>query len=122
MKALPTKHISPMNTQPLSDLKIDLDEEWEIINFIDRYRFVFERVHIPVKDISIVRSRGGGWHIRIMMDCRLDPPVIIALQAMLGSDWKRETFNLMRILWTEMKHWNTLFHGTERPQKQPSNS
>jgi hypothetical protein len=38
-----------------------------------------------------------GWHIVLAVSARLSPPVIVALQAILGSDWRREMFNLYRV-------------------------
>lgn len=119
MSEVPSKHIAPMNKQLSDEIMLDYDEEYEILHFIQRYRFIFERVHIPVKDISIVRSKGGGWHIRVKLKVMLDPLTIIALQCILGSDWRRETFNMVRVLWTRIEHWNVLFQGRE-VKEEPS--
>jgi hypothetical protein len=65
------------------------------------------------------RSHSGKWHVVVAMYCkRLPPPVaIVALQTLLGSDWKRETFNLVRArnlgrvprAWQHLARWNTLY-------------
>lgn len=59
-----------------------------------------------------------GWHIVVEVYQKLTPPEIIALQAILGSDRKREALNLGR--WFGMKsktvpefwrdRWNLLFN------------
>ena len=44
-----------------------------------------------------VRTR-KGWHRVVHLDCRLKPAEIVAAQALLGSDRRRESLNFMRIL------------------------
>ena len=60
-----------------------------------------------------------GWHIIVVLDRELAPPEIIALQAILGSDIKREALNMARWLGVRNKYnklpkfwkqrWNLLF-------------
>jgi len=47
--------------------------------------------------IATIRTR-RGWHIKIHLTRRLAPAELVALQACCGSDRRRETLNLMRIL------------------------
>lgn len=70
--------------------------------------------------IALERTR-HGWHVIIQLSERLKPAEIVALQACLGSDRRREALNLMRALalrkrcngvtpyWR--KRWNILFGG-----------
>lgn len=70
--------------------------------------------------IAMERTR-RGWHIIMRMRETLQPAEIVALQACLGSDRRREALNLMRALairkgcngvtphWR--KRWNILFGG-----------
>jgi hypothetical protein len=46
------------------------------------------------------RSPGGNIHMEIHLYCnrRLKPMEIVALQAILGSDWRREAFNFVRAI------------------------
>jgi hypothetical protein len=64
------------------------------------------------------RRTHRGWHTRIRLRESLEPAEIVCLQAILGSDTKRETFNLIRVLWLRRnksnstylnKRWNLLF-------------
>lgn len=49
--------------------------------------------------VSQWRSRSGfGWHVVIQLDGPLELTTRIALQAIFGSDWKREMLTLMRPL------------------------
>ena len=57
----------------------------------------------------------NGWHVLIWVKEELEPTEIVALQAILGSDPRREAFNLMRVRsledvpeWWRGK-WNVLF-------------
>lgn len=68
--------------------------------------------------ICYTRTR-KGWHLDIDLSCKLVPGETIALQAILGSDARRETLNLMRVIamrrfrtskfWRE--RWNILYSG-----------
>lgn len=56
-----------------------------------------------------------GWHLEVQCVGRLQPFGVVAAQAMLGSDWKREAFNMSRV--RALRHanpaaragWNVLF-------------
>lgn len=58
-----------------------------------------------------------GWHVVIDWDRELSPAETVALQAVLGSDIRREALNLSRILSPGAKtkrgaeRWNLLFKG-----------
>lgn len=45
------------------------------------------------------RSTSGGWHGEAWASCRRapHPAAIVAAQAVLGSHWAREAYNLMRV-------------------------
>jgi hypothetical protein len=71
-------------------------------------------------DFRVKRRRTArGWHVVVYYPAELVayvPPLqIVALQALLGSDWKREGFNLVRVLnlkdapeaW--QTRWNVLY-------------
>jgi hypothetical protein len=53
----------------------------------DMPRFISTRIH---------RSKGGHWHAKIVCDKPLSDITRIALQAVLGSDRKRELLSLCR--------------------------
>jgi hypothetical protein len=65
------------------------------------------------------RSHSRKWHVVVLMYCRRLPPplAIAALQSVLGSDWKRETFNIARArklgraprAWQRLARWNALY-------------
>lgn len=70
----------------------------------------------PVERVMIRKTR-HGWHVIVMVTADLDPLIVVAAQAILGSDWKRENFNLARAqvlddcpaTWREARRWNALY-------------
>jgi hypothetical protein len=53
-----------------------------------------------------------GWHRIVRWNRKFPPGVIVALQMAMGSDSKRELFNLLRVISGEADHnkrWNLLF-------------
>lgn len=67
------------------------------------------------KWVEYYRTR-RGWHVTIQWSRKLEPLAIVALQAVLGSDPRRESLNLMRVLnKADIKHggkqnkWNLLY-------------
>lgn len=51
-----------------------------------------------------------GWHVVIDLDRRLTGAAIVAAQIVLGSDIKRERYNLFRVLCgAAPRDWNLLF-------------
>lgn len=80
----------------MTTLKVDFDgpmpRDW-----FDRVRFV-TRVHrLPVDTIALRRTR-RGWHVTVDVPRRIAFMRVVLLQALLGSDWKRETFNSRRAI------------------------
>jgi hypothetical protein len=63
------------------------------------------------------RRTARGWHLRIRFHNRFEPAELVAFQAACGSDPRRESLNLMRVLnirrhgaapfWR--KRWNLLY-------------
>ena len=60
-----------------------------------------------------------GWHVEIVLARRVSPQSLVAAQALCGSDFKRETFNLFRARrlrfvdrwWREPSRWNVMYHA-----------
>jgi|SRR4030042_90152 len=55
-----------------------------------------------------------GWHVVIYWRNPMSPWMILALQAILGSDWRRESMNFARLSSNRkdrfsMKRWNILY-------------
>ena len=74
----------------------------------------------PVECVRYDRTR-HGWHVLVGVEAELSPLMIVAAQAILGSDLKREAFNLMRVQRPRRgffrERWNVLYkshsHGVK---------
>jgi hypothetical protein len=95
-------------------LKVDIDRRRFPGDLHARIRFLCVALHCGCRGYEIFRTE-HGWHLRIDVTVRLSPPGIVAAQSILGSDWKREAYNLMRarrlprtdLYWRS--RWNTLY-------------
>jgi hypothetical protein len=68
-------------------------------------------IGVPVRWVRIDRTR-RGWHVFSQWARRFTDAETVALQAILGSDPKRESYNLMRVLGRKSRrnnHWNLMF-------------
>lgn len=73
--------------------------------------------------VRIDRTR-HGWHVVVGVQEEVPPPLVVAAQAVLGSDYKREAFNLMRVqhldalpsFWRE--RWNVLYSHHAKPLRR----
>jgi hypothetical protein len=99
-------------------VKLDIDG---VISrdFSARLSWVFSALGYGVEAVRYDKTR-RGWHVLIFVRRKLAPRTVVALQAILGSDYRRETFNLLRVLslakrpmfWRE--RWNVLYNTHER--------
>lgn len=92
-------------------LTFDLDGEEALAEFRVRVKILEQKAFQPVVQIS--RSKSGNYHavVKIMATRPLEEPVRLAIQACLGSEWKREFLGILRYL-NDQKSVSMLF----RPQ------
>jgi hypothetical protein len=99
---------------------LDFDSFAAYRAFPERARFAARTFGIPLAACRCTRRRTRrGWHVVVQVYTRrvVSPLFVVALQAILGSDSKRETFNLFRAVrlrqapraWQEIGRWNTLY-------------
>lgn len=103
----------------MTQLKLDVDSP-RCPALLDRVRWVARWLHWSVQYIEYRRTR-RGWHVIITVRQRVTPFCVVAVQAILGSDWRRETFNLVRVrtmrarrlprFWRD--RFNVLYHHPE---------
>jgi antitoxin (DNA-binding transcriptional repressor) of toxin-antitoxin stability system len=97
----------------MARVKIDIDGNVPK-DFAERLRWTMMTLGLRVDWWNIFRTR-RGWHIEVAVKGRLNVARIVAIQAILGSDPRRETFNLARTAgWRYLDHyarsrWNVLF-------------
>ncbi len=82
-----------------NELQIDIDSDADFAQFTQAYDKLFGVDFVlPMKfDVTPSRNGGEGRHITVTLHKPIDPLTRIALQAVLGSDWKRELFGLVRL-------------------------
>lgn len=98
-------------------LKLDIDnalnkhEMKRIATVLEMYS---EHTGNKISDIEVFSTR-NGFHVYIYLQKLISNASIVALQAILGSDYRRETFNLLRITKNpNNQYWNVLFNKKYR--------
>ena len=106
----------------MSEIKLDFDKP-EKPNF-QKIWAVLGICGIIIDAIRVSKSKHGGTHVLIKTKPVLRDWEILTLQAIMGSDWKRETFNYIRVKaitenprgWEREyweRNWNVLFEGND---------
>lgn len=84
-----------------------------------RVQMVCDMMAWPIEAIRLDRTR-RGWHVVVAVKRRIAAASVVAAQAIMGSDWKREMFNLQRVRklrsvpkrWRSQ--WNVLYETHQR--------
>lgn len=102
----------------MNELKLDFDGPVPS-DLVERVRALFRWLGGRPAVIGVWPSHAQGWHVLIETRARwaTDPVTVVAAQAVLGSDPKREMFNLMRavslkhrpLFWRQRHRWNTFY-------------
>lgn len=97
--------------------RLDYDTREALREGIERMRFLMSLPHDPGVWFTMRRHRTArGWHVEVYGTLKLDAGQMVALQAVLGSDFRREAFNLYRVtrlpdapkFWRRLGNWNVL--------------
>ena len=77
----------------------------------DKLKFLTSFFGIKVIDVKVYETNKGlHLYVSIYSSVELDDRDIVVLQLALGSDYKREIFNWLRVRSRDkFKHWNVLF-------------
>lgn len=103
-------------------LKIDIDTRTLPRDYMARIQWTARILGWPLAAVGL-RQTVHGWHVRVVVRKRLAPVSIVAAQVLMGSDPKRETFNLKRArmlsrvpaAWRKADAWNVLYRSHYRP-------
>ncbi|MCP4902934.1 MAG: hypothetical protein GY906_38720 [bacterium] len=98
-------------------LKLDLDvPTLDFEELSERVDWTLSLIRRRATTIGLSESPSRhGWHVRIELNRGVSAMRAVALQAILGSDPKREAFNLARVSdWPQLSplarlRWNVLF-------------
>ena len=89
-------------------IKIDLDTKdipW--MAFGHRIAFIERHLELSISEVQ-VHDTNKGYHIYLYFEKEIPDMAIVAIQAILGSDWRRETYNARRVT-NGTPAWNVLF-------------
>lgn len=112
----------------MSEIKLDFDDVSSVpqkdtyfLNYFyssvsgmsRKIMWIFSILNIDYKYKFLKSSKSGkGFHVLIETEKDISDLEIVAIQAIIGSDYKRETFNLNRVRQGETKYWNLLFSSS----------
>ena len=98
-------------------LKIDFDNVRSVEGLrrrLLRLSKVIRILRLSVGDIETKKSPSGkGYHVIIDMKRDIPDIVAVTLQSLMGSDYKRECYNLIRVA-NGIKNWNVLFKSKKK--------
>ena len=90
----------------MKTLKLDLDGKYGLSNFLGRI-WILKYLGLRVVRVKVHHTT-NGFHARLICDNQMDPVKAAFIQALLGSDYRREMCNLLKIE-RGAKNWNLLF-------------
>lgn len=67
-------------------------------DFAKRLDWIADTVPFTVRRVERLRSQNGGHHVIVHVREDLPLYACVTVQALMGSDYKRETFNLIRVM------------------------
>lgn len=103
---------------------LDFDTWESYREFPMRARFLARWLDLPLNLFRIRRRKTArGWHVVVYLSAEVrhqwcaEPSSIVVAQLILGSDWRREIFNFIRVIhladapesWRHLFRWNTLY-------------
>lgn len=92
------EHLAKINAPDTAFIKLDVDGPLPN-DLKERIEFTFKVLGVRVVEAGWVKSPGGnGHHVMVKLADGVPALAAVAIQAILGSDWRREAFNLQRAL------------------------
>lgn len=91
----------------MNELKLDYDGELDLERLASRMSFVEYVMQIEFEDMKVYRT-ARGWHVYASYSENIPDHQAVCIQALLGSDWVRELYNLRRVS-NGVSGWNILF-------------
>ena len=96
-------------------LKLDYDSPQSRTGAHRRILWVMNKLELTPERI-LCRTTVHGFHVKVELKQSMTDGDVVLLQALMGSDYMRETFNTRRIL-NGVKHWNVL-HDKDTPWEE----
>ena len=98
----------------MKTLKLDLDGKNGLDVFLERM-WIMKYMGLKVVDVRCSQTT-NGWHLELDLDNEIDDLKAIIMQLALGSDYRREVCNLLKVE-RGCRNWNTLFRRKYRINK-----
>lgn len=100
----------------MTTIKLDIDRAVLGRQVFRRWGFVQHLMSLHCRAMYVARTK-NGWHVAIQVSETLSPAQVVAVQAICGSDWRREAFCLNKTrklhrcprFWRD--RWNVLYHS-----------
>lgn len=98
-------------------VRLDYDSREQMREGVRRMRFLVYGIPDTGHSFRLKRYRTRrGWHMEVYSTLTLPASEVVALQAILNSDYRREAFNLFRVhqlplaprFWHALPNWNIL--------------
>lgn len=97
----------------MTEIKLDIDEKLNLAELVEKLeqRMYFIRKEVAPHLVLVkICSTTKGYHIYLNTGDKRSDYEVILIQALLGSDWRREIFNYRRVRRGQtMQNWNILF-------------
>jgi len=90
----------------MKTLKLDLDGKYSLSTFLDRI-WILKYLGLRITKVRIYDTT-NGFHAQLTCDNQINDVKAAFIQALLGSDYRREFCNLLKIE-RGSKNWNVLF-------------
>jgi hypothetical protein len=102
-----------------NEIKLDFDRHEGQRLDVKRISWVAKFCRLTVENVEAYKT-AHGVHVKIRLREKLHPLIVVLIQSLMGSDWKRESYNACRVL-NLMKHpekysetakglWNVLYY------------
>lgn len=79
----------------MTEVLLDYDNREPPKTLMRRFAFLAKWLECRFSPVVVTKTK-NGFHVRARCSINLSNEGIVAVQAIMGSDWKRETYNLMR--------------------------
>lgn len=104
----------------MSLIKLDYDKNYPQKRIgVERIGWISRFLRLTIDDVKAWKTK-NGIHVKIWVKERLSPLMIVMIQSLMGSDYARESYNLVRVMnlldkrkkysRVAKEHFNVLFY------------
>lgn len=95
----------------MKQIKLDIDKYCISNQQVARINKIITLLKLDILFVEVHRSQNKKYHIILHCANKITDYELVCIQALMGSDYKRECFNLLRVKSNKFKKqsWNVLF-------------